>query len=159
MIASAIAGFVLGEVVSRYRWLAIASGFAGALIVIRPGFGEFNLVGSRLLSAQRFSGALVSIMIKSLLRTDPPDTIAGWLFVTQALILLIPTIIVWNNPTPEQWGLFALIGFVSVILQRTYNRGVQAADMSIAMPFNFIRLIWATMLGWIVFSELPGDLT
>ncbi|MEC8288490.1 MAG: EamA family transporter, partial [Pseudomonadota bacterium] len=80
---------------------------------------------------------------------------AGWLFVTQALILLIPTIIVWNNPTPEQWGLFALIGFVSVILQRTYNRGVQAADMSIAMPFNFTRLIWATMLGWIVFSELP----
>ena len=43
VIASAIAGFVLGEVVSRYRWLAIASGFAGALIVIRPGFGEFNL--------------------------------------------------------------------------------------------------------------------
>ena len=60
-----------------------------------------------------------------------------------------------EQPNPEQWGLFALIGFVSVILQRTYNRGVQAADMSIAMPFNFTRLIWATMLGWIVFSELP----
>ena len=154
VIASAIAGFILGEVVSRYRWLAIASGFAGALIVIRPGFGEFNL-GIAFALGSALSGALVSIMIKSLLRTDPPDTIAGWLFVTQALILLIPTIIVWNNPTPEQWGLFALIGFVSVILQRTYNRGVQAADMSIAMPFNFTRLIWATMLGWIVFSELP----
>ena len=154
VIASAIAGFVLGEVVSRYRWLAIASGFAGALIVIRPGFGEFNL-GTAFALGSALSGALVSIMIKSLVRTDPPDTIAAWLFVTQALILFIPTIIVWNNPTPEQWGLFALIGFVSVILQRTYNRGVQAADMSIAMPFNFTRLIWATMLGWIVFSELP----
>ena len=86
---------------------------------------------------------------------DMLDTIAAWLFVTQTLILLIPTIIVWNNPTPEQWGLFAVIGFMSVILQRTYNRGVQAADMSIAMPFNFTRLIWAAILGWLVFAELP----
>ncbi|MGB0630503.1 MAG: DMT family transporter [Alphaproteobacteria bacterium] len=154
VIAAAIAGFVLGEIVSRHRWLAIAAGFAGALIVIRPGFAEFNL-GIAYALGSALAGALVSIMIKTLVRTDPPDTIAAWLFVTQTLILLIPTIIVWNNPTLEQWGLFAIIGFMSVILQRTYNRGVQAADMSIAMPFNFTRLIWAALLGWIVFAELP----
>lgn len=154
VIAAAVAGFVLGEVVTRHRWLAIAAGFAGALIVIRPGFAEFNL-GIAFALGSALAGALVSIMIKTLVRTDPPDTIAAWLFVTQTLILLIPTIIVWNNPTPEQWGLFAVIGFTSVILQRTYNRGVQAADMSIAMPFNFTRLIWAAILGWLVFAELP----
>ena len=154
VLAAAIAGFVLGEVVSRHRWIAIAAGFAGALIVIRPGFAEFNL-GIAYALGSALAGAVVSIMIKTLVRTDPPDTIAAWLFVTQTLILLIPTIIVWNNPTLEQWGLFAVIGFMSVILQRTYNRGVQAADMSIAMPFNFTRLIWAALLGWIVFAELP----
>ena len=51
--------------------------------------------------------------------------------------------------------LFILIGFMSLILQRTYNRGIQAADISIAMPFNFTRLIWAALLGWIVFAEFP----
>jgi drug/metabolite transporter (DMT)-like permease len=66
---------------------------------------------------------------------------------------------VWQMPTPEQWALFALIGFMSVILQRTYNRGLQAADVSVAMPFNFTRLIWAALLGWIVFAEFPDTWT
>ncbi len=154
VIGAAIAGLVLGEVVSRARWIAIIAGFAGALIMIRPGFAEFN-IGIAFALGSGVAGALVSIMIKTLVRTDPPDTIAAWLFVTQTLILLIPTIIVWKNPTLEQWILFAVIGFMSVILQRTYNRGIQAADVSVAMPFNFTRLIWAALLGWIVFAEFP----
>ena len=154
VIGAAIAGLVLGEVVSRARWIAIIAGFAGALIMIRPGFAEFN-IGIAFALGSGVAGALVSIMIKTLVRTDPPDTIAAWLFVTQTLILLIPTIIVWNNPTLEQWILFAVIGFMSVILQRTYNRGIQAADVSVAMPFNFTRLVWAALLGWIVFAEFP----
>ena len=154
VIGAAIAGLVLGEVVSRARWIAIIAGFAGALIMIRPGFAEFN-IGIAFALGSGVAGALVSIMIKTLVRTDPPDTIAAWLFVTQTLILLIPTIIVWKNPTLEQWNLFAVIGFMSVILQRTYNRGIQAADVSVAMPFNFTRLIWAALLGWIVFAEFP----
>ena len=154
VIGAAIAGLVLGEVVSRARWIAIIAGFAGALIMIRPGFAEYN-IGIAFALGSGVAGALVSIMIKTLVRRDPPDTIAAWLFVTQTLILLIPTIIVWKNPTLEQWILFAVIGFMSVILQRTYNRGIQAADVSVAMPFNFTRLIWAALLGWIVFAEFP----
>ena len=154
VIGAAIAGLVLGEVVSRARWIAIIAGFGGALLMIRPGFAEFN-IGIAFALGSGVAGALVSIMIKTLVRRDPPDTIAAWLFVTQTLILLIPTIIVWKNPTLEQWILFALIGFMSVILQRTYNRGIQAADVSVAMPFNFTRLIWAALLGWIVFAEFP----
>lgn len=154
VIGAAIAGLVLGEVVSRARWIAIMAGFAGALIMIRPGFAEFN-IGIAFALGSGVAGALVSIMIKTLVRTDPPDTIAAWLFVTQTLILLIPTIIVWKNPTLEQWILFSVIGFMSVILQRTYNRGIQAADVSVAMPFNFTRLVWAALLGWIVFAEFP----
>jgi drug/metabolite transporter (DMT)-like permease len=158
VLGAAIAGFVLGEVAGRRRWLAISMGFVGAVLVVRPGFAEFNLgIGLALCSA--LAGALVSIMIKTLVRTDPPDTIAAWLFVTQSLILLVPAIMVWQTPTPEQWALFALIGFMSVILQRTYNRGIQAADVSVAMPFNFTRLIWAALLGWIVFAEFPDTWT
>ena len=153
-ISAAIAGLVLGEVVGRKRWLAILLGFAGALVIIRPGFAALNL-GIVFALGSAIAGALVSIMIKTLVRTDPPDTIAAWLFVTQTAILLIPTLVVWRTPTPDQWVLFACIGFMSVILQRTFNRGIQAADISIAMPFNFTRLIWAALLGWLVFNEFP----
>tara|TARA_R110000868_G_scaffold11116_8_gene54478 strand:+ start:9966 stop:10847 length:882 start_codon:yes stop_codon:yes gene_type:complete len=154
VIGAALAGFVLGEVADRRRWLAIGMGFVGAVLVVRPGFAEFNL-GIAYALGSAVAGALVSIMIKTLVRTDPPDTIAAWLFVTQTLILLVPTILVWRMPTAEQWGLFAFIGFTSVILQRTYNRGIQAADISIAMPFNFTRLVWASLFGWIFFAEFP----
>ncbi len=154
VIGAALAGFFLGEVANRRRWLAIGMGFIGAVLVVRPGFAEFNL-GIAYALGSAVAGALVSIMIKTLVRTDPPDTIAAWLFVTQSLILLVPTILVWHMPTAEQWGLFVFIGFTSVILQRTYNRGIQAADISIAMPFNFTRLVWASLFGWIVFAEFP----
>lgn len=154
VLGAAIAGLVLGEVIGRNRWLAIGMGFIGALIVIRPGFAEFNL-GTAFALGSALTGALVSILIKTLVRGDSPDTIAAWLFITQTGILLIPTIYVWQTPNAQEWGLFILIGFMSLILQRTYNRGIQAADISIAMPFNFTRLIWAALLGWIVFAEFP----
>ena len=154
VLGAAIAGLVLGEVIGRNRCLAIGMGFIGALIVIRPGFAEFNL-GTAFALSSALTGALVSILIKTLVRRDSPDTIAAWLFITQTGILLIPTIYVWQTPNAQEWGLFILIGFMSLILQRTYNRGIQAADISIAMPFNFTRLIWAAMLGWIVFAEFP----
>ena len=154
VLGAAIAGLVLGEVIGQNRWLAIGMGFIGALIVIRPGFAEFNL-GTAFALGSALTGALVSILIKTLVRRDPPDTIAAWLFITQTGILLIPTIYVWQTPNAQEWGLFILIGFMSLILQRTYNRGIQAADISIAMPFNFTRLIWAALLGWIVFAEFP----
>ena len=154
VLGAAIAGLVLGEVIGRNRWLAIGMGFIGALIVIRPGFAEFNL-GTAFALSSALTGALVSILIKTLVRRDSPDTIAAWLFITQTGILLIPTIYVWQTPNAQEWGLFILIGFMSLILQRTYNRGIQAADISIAMPFNFTRLIWAALLGWIVFAEFP----
>ena len=154
VLGAAIAGLVLGEVIGRNRWLAIGMGFIGALIVIRPGFAEFNL-GTAFALGSALTGALVSILIKTLVRRDSPDTIAAWLFITQTGILLIPTIYAWQTPNAQEWGLFILIGFMSLILQRTYNRGIQAADISIAMPFNFTRLIWAALLGWIVFAEFP----
>ena len=154
VLGAAFAGLVLGEVVGRNRWLAISAGLGGALIIIRPGFAEFNL-GMAFALGSALTGAMVSILIKTMVRKDSPDTIAAWLFITQTLILLVPTIYVWHMPTIEQWCFFALIGFMSLILQRTYNRGIQAADISIAMPFNFTRLIWAALLGWIVFAEFP----
>lgn len=154
IIATAIACLFLGETASGKRWLAIAIGFMGALIVIRPGFESLNYgVGFALASA--LAGAFVSITIKTLVRTDPPDTIAAWLFVTQTLILMVPSIFVWVTPRWDQWFIFAILGMTSVVLQRTYNRGIQAADISIAIPFNFTRLIWAALLGWLVFGEFP----
>ncbi|MCB1749885.1 MAG: EamA family transporter [Gammaproteobacteria bacterium] len=158
VIGAAIAGLLLGEIIDRRRWAAIALGLVGALVMIRPGFTVLN-AGILFALGSAAAGAVVAILIKTLVRTEPPDAIAAWLFVTQSTLLLLPTVAVWRWPRPEQWALFAVMGVMSVILQRTYNRGLAAADVSIAVPFNFTRLIWAALLGWLVFGEFPDAWT
>ncbi len=154
VIGAAIAVVALGEAADRRRWLAIAAGFAGALVIVRPGFAEPD-AGIVFALGSAFAGAVVSVLIKTLVRTDPPDTIAAWLFITQTVILAVPTAFVWTTPRAELWAFFLAIGLLSAILQRSYNRGMQAADVSIAMPFNFSRLVWAALLGWIAFGDFP----
>ncbi len=158
LIGAALAGLLLGEVIGVKRWLAISLGLCGAMVVIRPGFTEISL-GMAYALGSAFMGAVVSILIKTMVRKDPPDSVAAWLFVIQSGILLIPAAFVWTNPSPAQWALFVLIGAVSLVLHRTYNRGLQATDIAIAMPFNFTRLIWAAVLGWLMFAELPDAWT
>ena len=158
VIGAVIGVLFFGEMAGGRRWMAIGIGFAGALIVIRPGFVALDW-GIALALASAFTGVVVSALIKTLVRTDSPDTIAAWLFITQTLFLLAPAALVWTTPRPELWALLAAMGLAGAFLQRAYNRGMEAADISIAMPFNFTRLIWAALLGWAVFGDFPDAST
>lgn len=154
VLGSLIAMVALGEAFSGRRWTATGMGFLGALVIIRPGFQTLD-IGMALAIGSAVAGAIIAIMIKDLVRTEKPATIAAYLFLIQTLIMLIPALWVWTSPTLEQWFWLAVLGLVSVTLQVTFNRSMRAADATIALPFNFTRLIWAALLGWIVFAEFP----
>lgn len=154
VLGSLIAMVALGEAFSGRRWAALAMGFLGAVVIIRPGFQAVD-VGVGLALASAVAGAVIAIMIKDMVRTERPATIAAYLFFIQTLIMAIPALLVWTDPTGEQWFWLAALGLVSVTLQVTFNRSMRAADATIALPFNFTRLIWAALLGWLVFAELP----
>ena len=154
IFGSIIAIVALNEAASGRRWAAVFVGFIGALVIIRPGFQEIN-IGVLLAMGSAMGGAVVAIMIKSLVRTEAPDTVAVYLFIIQTMLSVIPGLIVWRAPTLEQVFWMAVLGYVAVMLQRTFNRGMMAADATIALPFNFTRLIWAALLGYLVFAELP----
>jgi drug/metabolite transporter (DMT)-like permease len=146
---------ILGEVAGVRRWLAIVAGFIGALIVVRPGFAELN-TGVILAFGAAVAGAAVAILVKTLLRTDPPDTVAAFLFMVQTVLSLVPAILVWKPLTLELWAWLVFLGFLGMLIQRCFNRAMAAADASIAVPFNFTRLIWAALLGYFVFAEVPN---
>ena len=129
-------------------------GFLGALVIIRPGFQAVD-IGMVLAVASAVAGAVISIMIKDLVRTETPAAITASLLVIQALIMLVPAIMVWVFPSWEQLFWLAALGLIGVVLQVTFNRSMRAADAIVALPFNFTRLIWAALLGWIVFAEFP----
>jgi drug/metabolite transporter (DMT)-like permease len=154
IIASLFAVIFLREKTTALRWVAVALGFTGALIVIRPGLESFNL-GLLFALGSAISGAAVAILIKTLVKHDSADTIAFYLFVSHTIFSLGPAIYFWTRPTIEQllWGV--ALGYLGTLIQRNFNKAMGAADATIVLPFNFTRLIWAALFGWLFFSEFP----
>lgn len=154
VVGSILAVVVLKEATSAKQWLAAIAGFAGALIVIRPGMAGFN-PGLLLAVGAVLAGSVIAMMIKTLLRYDSADTIAVYLFLSHTVIGLVPAIAVWTMPTLEEVLWMVLLGYFGALVQRTFNRAMSAADASVALPFNFSRLLWAALFGWLFFAQIP----
>jgi drug/metabolite transporter (DMT)-like permease len=154
IIAAILAVLFFGEKTSVWQWLATLVGFCGALIVIRPGLAGFN-PGLLLALGSVLAGSTVAMMIKSLLKTDSSDTIAAWLFISHTVLGLIPAIVVWVKPNWQEVFWLILLGYLGTVIQRAFNRSMSMADATVVLPFNFTRLIWAALLGYMFFSEIP----
>ena len=91
----------------------------------------------------------------SRLRTESPDTSVVDLFLSHSVFGIVPAILVWRTPTLEDWVWLVLLGFFGMVTQRTFNRAMAVADATVALPFNFSRLIWAALFGYLAFAEIP----
>jgi len=154
IVASIFAVVFLKEKTTVLRWVAIALGFAGALMVIRPGMAGYNPV-LLLAVGSVLAGATVAILIKTLIRHDSADTIAFYLFVSHIVFSVGPAIYFWAAPTWEQLGWCVALGYLATVIQRNFNKAMGEADATIVLPFNFTRLIWAALFGWLFFAEFP----
>jgi drug/metabolite transporter (DMT)-like permease len=152
--ASVLAVFILKEQTSFIQWVAIITGFAGALIVIRPGMAGFN-PGLLFAVGAVCAGSLISMMIKTLLRYDSGDTVATWLFISHIVLGIVPAILVWVTPVWEDLLWLILLGYLGAVIQRTFNRSMALADATVVLPYNFTRLIWAALFGFMFFAEIP----
>jgi drug/metabolite transporter (DMT)-like permease len=154
VVGSIFAVLFLKEVTSGRLWGATFIGFLGAVIVIRPGMAAFNL-GLIFALVSVLAGATVSILIKTLVRTDTPDTIAAYLFIWHTLFSIIPAIMVWQVPSLAELFWCAMLGLFATMVQRCFNRSMALADATVVLPFNFSRLIWAALFGFLAFAEIP----
>lgn len=154
IVGSIFAVIFLKEVSSGRNWAAVFVGFLGALIVIRPGMAEYN-AGLLLAVGAVLAGATVAMLIKTLLRTDSPDTIVVYLFLAHIVFGIVPAALVWRMPTLEGWIWLVVLGFFGMVTQRAFNRAMAVADATVALPFNFSRLIWAALFGYLAFAEIP----
>lgn len=152
--ASILAVFILKEKTSVVQWVAIFAGFAGALIVIRPGMAGFN-PGLLFAVGAVCAGSMVAMLIKTLLKYDSGDTVAAWLFISHILLGIVPAILVWVTPTWQEMLWLLLLGYLGAVIQRTFNRSMALADATVVLPYNFTRLIWAALFGYLFFAEFP----
>ena len=158
LIVTAFSPILLGEKVGFRRWTAVAVGFIGSLIVIRPGFLEFNLASMAALSTGFFYGFYLIITRKLSTSDNPLLT----LLITGMVGALLVSLIIpfyWVKPTLNQWslmagiGVFACIGHLFLILSLKY------ADASKLAPLGYTEIIPNVIIGYYFFSELPDNWT
>jgi drug/metabolite transporter (DMT)-like permease len=145
---------VLRERSGVKRWIGLLVGFAGTAIILRPGVAELN-VGALwvLASAVLFAGS--ALFVKILVREDRPDTVTLYQLIYMLPIAFFPAMFVWVWPTPGQWVWAAMVGIFVTLAQRCYTRAYAAADASAIQPFDFLRLPFAILVGFVLFAEWP----
>jgi drug/metabolite transporter (DMT)-like permease len=154
LFASLLAVAFLGERMRMRRWTALAAGFAGALIIIRPGAAPLD-TGSLLVLASAATWSLAVIVIKTLSRTDSSVTITAYMVLLMTPMSLIPAVFVWQWPDPWQLTWLAFVGISGTLAQLAMAQALHLADTTTVMPLDFMKLIWGSIIGYLVFSEVP----
>jgi drug/metabolite transporter (DMT)-like permease len=154
IFGSLAAVIALHEPMRLRRWTAVAIGFAGMTIILRPGFAEVNL-GAGLVLASTLGVAVNAVMVKTASRTDSPDTIAFYQILIMVPVTLVPALFVWSWPSLEGWFWLGVVGLASTLAHRALGRAYAAADVTAIQPFDFVRLPFAVGFGYAMFAELP----
>jgi drug/metabolite transporter (DMT)-like permease len=145
---------LLGERVGRWRWLAALLALIGAMVLLRPGPGTFQLAGLLALGAAILMG-MELIFIKKLANKEPAFQI---LLTNNAIGLCLATLAVlpvWVPPSPAQWAALAGLGVLMATAQACFVNAMARADASFVTPFSYITLIFATAYDALIFDVFP----
>jgi len=147
--------FFLAESVGVYRWSAVLIGFFGVLIMLQPGTDNFSLYGlASLVGAAGAAG--VMILLRMLSRSDSADTIMAYGSLGVGLVMIFPGIYFWQQPTNAEWLLLAALAVVSYFGLRCNIFAYKYGEASLLASLDYVRLLWATLFGFLVFDQFPG---
>jgi drug/metabolite transporter (DMT)-like permease len=145
----------LTETVGIYRWGAVLVGFLGVMIMLQPGTDNFSIYG--LLSLVGAAGAAgVMILLRLLSRSDSPVTIMTYGSLGVGLVMIAPGIYCWLQPQPSEWALLVAVGVVSYFGQKCNIFAYKHGEASLLASLDYVRLLWATLFGFLVFEQFPG---
>ena len=154
-IVTVLGALVLREPVGVRRWAAVTIGFLGTLIVIRPGLGVIHpAVGLVLLAATLF--ALRQILSRVLSGSDRTMTTIAYTALVGSLVLTVPLPFVWRWPgTTVEVALLAGIAVMAALAELLVIKALEVAQAVVVAPVQYTLLIWGTLYGYLVFSQLP----
>ena len=145
----------LAEIVGVYRWSAVLIGFVGVLIMLQPGTDNFSVYG--LLSLAGAAGAAgVMILLRLLSRYDSPETIMTYGALGVGVVMVLPGIYFWQQPSVLHWGLLVAVAVVSYFAQKCNIFAYKHGEASLLASLDYVRLLWATLFGFLVFDQFPG---
>jgi len=153
------AALVLREPVVAARWIAAAVGFAGVMIVVYPKLSASGGVWSlaMLISSPLFAASF--LITKALTKRDSSEVIVVWQSITVSLFTLPFALIHWQWPTAAQWAIFLVCGLLGSTGHWCLTNAYRLADISATQGVRFLDLVWASVLGYLVFADRPSAST
>ena len=158
LIVLALAVPILKERVGHRRWFAVVLGFLGVLIILRPGFGNWQpILFLPLLGA--FGFAVYLVLTRMAAKFDTIGTSAFYTGVVGLSVLTIFLPLEWKTPTIEEWGWLLLASVLGLCGHISVIKALSMAEASVLQPFFYVVLVWATFLGFIIFDDIPDFIT
>lgn len=155
-----IAAVALGETIGPRRIGAAVVGFVGVLIMLRVGARGLTIGIPQLAAlASALLFALTVAGMKTLTRDHRPAVLLYWSAALGLMFTLPFAFIQWRTPTPGDLALLCLMGVLATVTQAAYIKGVQAADAAAMAPIDYTRLVFAAVVGFVAFHELPSAAT
>jgi drug/metabolite transporter (DMT)-like permease len=158
LVITMLSPLVLGEKVGLRRWLAVAVGFMGTLIIIRPGFQGLN-PGAFMALGAGTSLALYMLLTRRIAGSASAVTTTFLTSLAGAVLTSIAVVFVWQAPTPQQWGLFVLLAFIATVGHYLIVRAYDYAEASLLAPLGYTEMIMAVIVGWYFFGDFPDAWT
>ncbi len=154
LIVMALAAIFLGERIGPRRWTAVAVGFLGVMLIIRPGAGVFDPI-SLLALAGAFGWATYQVLLRAVARIDQPDTTTLYTAGIGVICFTIAAPFFWKSPSLETWGWLAAVGILGSVGHFLLPAAFKFAPSSTLQPFAYTMPVWAVFLGWAVFNHIP----
>lgn len=142
----------LDERVSGRVWAAVAVGFCGVALVLRPGFAQVSPAAMVVLGGAGLAG-LAKVTIRRLSATEPASRIVFYFALVGALVSSLPLAWSWVNPSLAAWGLLATLAGLATGAQLTITRAYSLAPAAQVGPFTYVSVIYAAALGWMLWDE------
>ncbi len=154
LVVTALSVPLLGERVGIHRWSAVIIGFGGVLVIVNPSRGMFT-PGVSVAICGAIASALSMITIRQLNRSDPPLAIVFYFTLFATMFTALPLPFVWVTPSGSDLGLLVLMGLTGGVGQYFMTRAYGLAPAAVISPFTYSGLLWATLLGWFLWSDVP----
>ncbi|WP_339853546.1 DMT family transporter [uncultured Nisaea sp.] len=145
---------VLSEVAGPRRWFAVLIGFAGVLVMVQPGPDGLNFY-SVLAVVAAAAAAAVMVIIRKVSQFDRSVTILSYQAILVGFLMVPPAIYFWVTPSLHEWFVMGAIGLFSVCGQLSNIQGFKEGEASAVAPMDYIRLVFATLIGFLIFAEIP----
>ena len=154
LIVTILAVFFLGEKIYIYRTLALILGFSGMLVIIRPGYVDIS-VGVYMVLFSALLWSINIIITKKISKDDSAITILAYQSIFMSLLSFIVVLFFWEMPNLKTFIYLVLAAMCGTVLHLTLNHAFKLVDVSMTQPYSFLNLVFASIIGYFVFDEIP----